>query len=74
MVASTLEVSANGERLELGGPKQRALLAMLLLNADQVVSSDCLVEALWADKPPAAARHTLEVNVSCSPWSPRRPV
>ena len=30
--------------------------------------------ALWADKPPAAARHTLEVNVSCSPWSPRRPV
>jgi len=58
-----LEVSANGERLELGGPKQRALLAMLLLNADQVVSSDRLVEALWADKPPAAARHTLEVNV-----------
>ena len=63
-ILGPLEVSANGERLELGGPKQRALLAMLLLNAGEVVSSDRLVEALWADKPPAAARHAVEVNVS----------
>src|SRR5215217_3364523 len=63
-ILGPLEVSANGERLALGGPKQRALLAILLLNADRVVSSDRLVEALWADEPPAAARHTLEVNVS----------
>ncbi len=63
-ILGPLEVSANGERLELGGPKQRALLAMLLLNAGEVVSSDRLVEALWPDKPPAAARHALEVNVS----------
>jgi len=63
-ILGPLEVSANGERLELGGPKQRALLAMLLLHVDEVVSSDRLVEALWADKPPGAARHALEVNVS----------
>jgi predicted ATPase/DNA-binding SARP family transcriptional activator len=63
-ILGPLEVSASGERLALGGPKQRALLAILLLNADRVVSSDHLVEALWPDKPPAAARHTLEVNVS----------
>jgi predicted ATPase/DNA-binding SARP family transcriptional activator len=63
-ILGPLEVSANGERLELGGPKQRALLAMLLLNADEVVSSDRLIEALWADKSPGAARHAVEVNVS----------
>jgi len=63
-ILGPLEVSANGERLELGGPKQRALLAMLLLNAGEVVSSDRLVEALWPGKPPAAARHAVEVNVS----------
>jgi predicted ATPase/DNA-binding SARP family transcriptional activator len=63
-ILGPLEVSANGERLALGGPKQRALLAVLLLNAGEVVSSDRLVEALWPDKPPAAARHALEVNVS----------
>ena len=63
-ILGPLEVSANGERLSIGGPKPRALLAILLLNADRVVSSDRLVEALWGDMPPAAARHTLEVNVS----------
>jgi DNA-binding SARP family transcriptional activator len=63
-ILGPLEVRASGERLALGGPKQRALLAILLLNADRVVSSDHLVEALWADKPRAAARHALEVNVS----------
>jgi DNA-binding SARP family transcriptional activator len=39
-------------------------MAMLLPKPGEVVSSDRLVEALWADKPPAAARHAVEVNVS----------
>ena len=63
-ILGPLEVRANGERLALGGPKQRALLAILLLSADRVVSRDRLIEELWADDPPAAARHALEVNVS----------
>jgi predicted ATPase/DNA-binding SARP family transcriptional activator len=63
-ILGPLEVSANGERLALGGPKQRALLAILLLNADRVVSRDRLIEALWAEEPPRAARHAVEVNVS----------
>ena len=54
----------NGDRLSLGGPKQRALLAILLLRADRVVSRDRLIEELWAEDPPAAARHALEVHVS----------
>ena len=63
-ILGPLEVRAHGRRLALGGPKQRALLAILLLQADRVVSRDRLIEELWADDPPAAARHALEVNVS----------
>src|SRR5829696_7532141 len=63
-ILGPVEASANGEPIALGGPKQRALLAILLLNADRVVSSDRLIEALWAGEPPAAARHAVEVNVS----------
>ena len=63
-ILGPLEVRKDGDRLALGGPKQRALLAILLLNAGQVVSRDRLIEELWADEPPAAARHALEVHVS----------
>jgi DNA-binding SARP family transcriptional activator len=63
-ILGPLEVRANGQRLALGGPKQRALLAVLLLSADRVVSRDRLIEELWADDPPAAAHHALDVNVS----------
>src|SRR5689334_3411488 len=63
-ILGPLEVRADGERIALGGPKQRALLAILLLSANRVVSRDRLVEELWADDPPGAARHAVEVNVS----------
>ena len=63
-ILGPLAVHADGRRLAFGGPKQRALLAILLLSADRVVSRDRLIEELWADDPPAAARHALEVNVS----------
>jgi DNA-binding SARP family transcriptional activator len=46
-ILGPLEVVSNGEALDLGGLKQRALLAVLLLNANEVVSSDRLIEALW---------------------------
>jgi len=45
-ILGPLEVRANGGRLALGGPKQRALLAILLLQANRVVSSDRLIEEL----------------------------
>ncbi len=47
-------VSAHGS-LSLGGPKQRALLAVLLLNANEVVSSDTLIDELWGEQPPRTA-------------------
>jgi DNA-binding SARP family transcriptional activator len=43
-VLGPLEVLSEGERLPLGGGKQRALLAVLLLHANEVVSSDRLID------------------------------
>ena len=55
----------DGERsVPLGGSKQRALLAMLLLHANEVVSSDRLMDALWADASPEDAAKALTVAVS----------
>src|SRR5919202_4733784 len=56
-----LRVSREGSELQLGGPKQRALLAMLLLEANHAVSADRLIDALWGDHPPDTARNTLQV-------------
>ena len=63
-ILGPLEAQANGHRLQLGGRKQRALLAVLLLNANQVVSRDRLVDALWGERPPQTASHTLDAYVS----------
>ena len=59
-ILGPLEARAGGESIALGGPKQRALLAMLLLAAGRVVSIDRLVEALWTDGPPATAVASLQ--------------
>jgi predicted ATPase/DNA-binding SARP family transcriptional activator len=59
-----LEVSCAGKPVELGGHKQRALLVVLVLNANRVVATDRLVELLWADEPPTTAIHALHVHVS----------
>lgn len=59
-----IEAGVDGRLLDIGGRKQRALLAILLLNANEPVSRDCLAERLWGEHPPAGAQHTLEVYVS----------
>ncbi len=53
-----------GHPIPLGGAKQRALLARLLLQANRVVSSDHLVQALWGEEAPGTARKALQVHVS----------
>ena len=63
-ILGPLEVQANGHRVPLGGRKQRALLAVLLLNANEVVSRDRLIDALWGERPPLTASHTLDAYVS----------
>jgi DNA-binding SARP family transcriptional activator len=63
-ILGPLEVIEDGQALDLGGQKQRSLLAVLLLHANEVVSSDRLIEALWEDEPPETAAKALQVYVS----------
>jgi len=53
-----------GRLLELGRPKQRAVLAILLVHADRTVSLEHLVDELWGEKPPAHAVASLQAYVS----------
>ena len=48
----------------LGGVRERSLLAILLLNANELVSTDRIVDELWGDRPPKAAVKTVQVYVS----------
>jgi predicted ATPase/DNA-binding SARP family transcriptional activator len=59
-----LSVTCDGAPIALGGPKRRALLAVLLLDANRVVSRDHLIDALWGEDPPDTARNTIQVYVS----------
>ena len=62
LLGSVGVVSGGGEE-PLGGPKQRALLALLLLDANRVVSRDRLIDGLWGETPPPTAAHTLDTLV-----------
>lgn len=53
-----------GRRVELGGPKQRALLAALLVRAGRVVPVERLIDDLWPEHPPPRATATVQVFVS----------
>jgi YVTN family beta-propeller protein len=63
-ILGPLEAESDGRPISLPGGKQRALLAMLLLNANEVVPGDRLIEGLWGDQPPDTARTALQVHVS----------
>ncbi|TMM11168.1 MAG: hypothetical protein E6F98_11540 [Actinobacteria bacterium] len=63
-ILGPLEVLDGGRVLELGGAKQRAVLAMLALNANRTVSLEQLTDALWEESPPESARKALQVHVS----------
>jgi DNA-binding SARP family transcriptional activator/ABC-type transport system substrate-binding protein len=59
-----VEALRDGRPIALGGAKPRALLALLLLHANEVVSRDRLIDALWGERPPGSADHSLDVQVS----------
>ena len=63
-ILGPLEVSADGQAIEVGGPRLRVLLAVLLLRANEPVPRDVLVHELWGEQPPAGAQHSLDVYVS----------
>jgi DNA-binding SARP family transcriptional activator len=64
-ILGPLEVLDEERTLDVARPpKQRALLAVLLLNANQVVSKDILVDSLWGDEPPGTSSKAIQVYVS----------
>jgi predicted ATPase/DNA-binding SARP family transcriptional activator len=63
-ILGPLEVEGNNGPLRLGERKQRALLALLLLNANRVVSRERLIDLLWDERPPASAVTKLQGHVS----------
>jgi DNA-binding SARP family transcriptional activator len=63
-ILGALEVFSDGAALSIAGAKERAILAYLLLHAGQIVSADRLIDELWGDEPPDAARNSLQVRVS----------
>ena len=63
-ILGPLEVLDAKGALPLGGTKQRAVLAVLLLHANEVVSVDRLLDELWGERPPDSAANALQVYVS----------
>jgi DNA-binding SARP family transcriptional activator len=59
-----LEVSEHDRSLVLGGGKQRSLLAVLLLHANEVVATERLIDELWGESPPATAVKSIQGYVS----------
>ena len=63
-ILGPLEVVYDGRSLPLGGARQRALLALLLTRANEVVSADRLIDELWEAQPPRTATNSLQYHVS----------
>jgi DNA-binding SARP family transcriptional activator len=63
-ILGPLEAVSAGRQASLGGRVQRAVLGALLLHANQAVSADWLVDAVWGESAPATALHAVSVYVS----------
>src|SRR5580692_10069074 len=63
-ILGPLQVLENESAVDPGSRKQQIVLAALLCNANSLVSTDSLVEAVWDDMPPRTARKNIQVYVS----------
>jgi DNA-binding SARP family transcriptional activator len=63
-ILGPLEVWDGGSEVSLGGRRPRALLAVLLLHANEIVPADQLIDELWGEDSPERAADALRVNVS----------
>ncbi|MBW8484755.1 BTAD domain-containing putative transcriptional regulator [Actinomadura parmotrematis] len=63
-ILGTTEVTRDGAPVEIGGARLRALLVLLALDAGRPVPAERIIDALWADRVPAAAPNALQSLVS----------
>jgi WD40 repeat protein/DNA-binding SARP family transcriptional activator len=63
-ILGPLEVDVGGGTIPLGGPKQRAVLAHLVLRANQLVPAEALIDQIWPEEPPEKARNVIQTYVS----------
>jgi predicted ATPase/class 3 adenylate cyclase/DNA-binding winged helix-turn-helix (wHTH) protein len=63
-ILGPLEVLDEGRAVTLGGTKQRALLALLLVHANETLTTDRLIDELWGETPPANAAKTVQMQIS----------
>ena len=63
-VLGPLEVDAGSGPIPLGGPKQRMVLAHLLIRANELVPAETLVDEVWGEEPPKGARNIIQTYVS----------
>jgi DNA-binding SARP family transcriptional activator len=63
-VLGPLLMTSYGVRVPVGAPKQRAVLAMLLINRNRAVSVESLINAVWGEEPVPAARTSIQAHVS----------
>ncbi|MEN8040793.1 MAG: BTAD domain-containing putative transcriptional regulator [Actinomycetota bacterium] len=63
-VLGSIEVIDNGTSVTLGPPMHRALLAYLLIHANETVSTDRIIDALWGEAPPRTAKKAVQTYVS----------
>jgi predicted ATPase/DNA-binding SARP family transcriptional activator len=62
-ILGPVEAVLDGRPAALGAPKQRALLALLLVNRRRVLTAGQLIDGLWGEAPPASALQSLQVYV-----------
>src|SRR5262245_2019119 len=62
-ILGPLEISAGDGALKVGGPKQRVVLAHLILRANRPVPVDVLIDGVWGEEPPETAKSTLQTYV-----------
>ena len=63
-ILGPLEVLAEGRDLAPAGNKQRALLALLVVHANETLPIERLIDDLWGENPPPTAAKTLQVHIS----------
>jgi DNA-binding SARP family transcriptional activator/tetratricopeptide (TPR) repeat protein len=59
-----LEAAAAGRELDVGGPRQQVVLAMLALDANRVTPVEQLIDAVWSTSPPSTARAQVQICIS----------